>query len=110
MLAIISLKCELAIQPEFLTKKQVQQYLANDNSGNEQLTTAWLIDFMARWFHIMSSTDIRIVLSHEKPEKYNEAIQFLEKTIELFSCIKVGNNGRWKLFQTALIISTKTVI
>lgn len=62
---------------------------------------------MARWFHIMSSRDIGIALSYEKPEKYNEAIQFFEETIELFTYMKVGNDGKWKPFQTALIISTR---
>ncbi|TGZ57006.1 uncharacterized protein DBV15_10451 [Temnothorax longispinosus] len=86
------------------------QYLVNNNYSDERLTTAWFIDFMARWFHIMSSRNIGIALSHERPEKYNEAIEFLEEAIELFTCMKVGNDGRWKPFQTALIISTKTVI
>lgn len=52
------------------------------------------------------SRDIGIALSHEKSEKYNETIQFFEEAIELLTCKKVGYDGRWKPFQTA-IISTK---
>ena len=58
----------------------------------------------------MSSRDISIALSKAKPEKYEEAITFLKEYIHLFSTMKIGAAGSWKPFQTAVLISTQTVI
>ena len=51
-----------------------------------------------------------LALSYKNIEKYQETTTFLNEAIDLFSNMKVGKNGHWKPFQSALILSTKTVL
>lgn len=85
------------------------EYLARD-SLDERLTTAWFINFLSRWFNIMCSRSIANALSFKKVEKYQDTINFLNEAVELFNDMKIGHDGKWKPFQTALITSTKTII
>ena len=127
-------KCELKLapklRPEFLDSKNhflkmrvncstwvfndnvssALEFLTNENLEDERLTTAWFISFMARWFHIVSSKDISVALGLANLQKYNETIHFLEEFIELFRGIRIGVQGSWKPFQTAILISTRTII
>ena len=86
------------------------QYLNNDCPSNTRLTTAWFIDFLARWFHIMGSRNVSIALSNQIPEKRTEVTEFLNESIELFRNMKVGQDKKWKPFQSALLISTRSVL
>lgn len=74
------------------------------------LTTAWFLKFIARWFRIVSGRNCSLALGFHCVEKYEETIAFLNEIIEFFTELKVGKNGFWKPFQTAVIMSTTTVI
>ncbi|EFN63682.1 Transposable element P transposase, partial [Camponotus floridanus] len=52
----------------------------------------------------------QVALSFHNLEKFNETVAFLHEVIELFAALKVGQAGHWKPFQTAIIMSTTTVI
>lgn len=85
------------------------EFLASDNPCDERLTTAYFTDILARWFYIMCGRSIDVALSYLNIDKYNEIINFLNDFIIFIETLKVGA-GQWKPFQTAMLISTKTVI
>lgn len=81
-----------------------------ENPTDERLTTAWFLKFIAQWYRIMSRRNLSVALGSHNVEKFNETIAFLHEVIELFVALKVGQAGRWKPFQTAVIMSTTTII
>ena len=86
------------------------EFLAAKNPTDERLTTTFFIDFVSKWFHIMCGRTLNVALSNKNIEKYAETIAFLEEAIRFFTSLKVGHDRKWKPFQTAMLISTKTVI
>lgn len=77
----------------------------------QYLSTAWFVDFINKWFYLMTSRSERNgALNPNNQESYAEAIGFLEETIEVFKVIIVGKRNCWKPIQTGLIISTTSVI
>lgn len=85
------------------------ELLANLNDA--RITTAWFIKFITRWFRIMSGRNLYLALEFNNIEKFEETIAFLNEVIELFKGLKVGQKkGNWKTFQTAVIMSTTTVL
>lgn len=58
----------------------------------------------------MSNRKLSLALSKLKNEKFKEVIDFLNEVIILFRDLAVGDKGHWKPFQSAVILSTMTVI
>lgn len=85
-------------------------YLSKETSNNSYITTSWFIKQISRWFKLMTSRHSGLVLSNYRPEKYAEAVEFLNNIIELFTQLKVGSISGWKPFQNAVIISTTSLI
>ncbi|KAL7298978.1 hypothetical protein TKK_0008076 [Trichogramma kaykai] len=84
-------------------------FLASDLE-DERHTTAWFVEFLSKWFTFMCSRNINFSLSYHDDDKFNEAISFLKEVILFFTELKVGAAPKWKPFQTAILISTQTVI
>lgn len=84
------------------------ELLANLNDA--KITTAWFIKFITRWFRIMSGRNLYLALGFNNIKKFEETIAFLHEVIELFKGLKIGQKGNWKPFQTAVIMSTTTVL
>ena len=58
----------------------------------------------------MSGRNLYLALGLSCMEKFEETIAFLNEVIELFKGLKVEKNGNWKPVQTAVIMSTTTVL
>lgn len=84
-------------------------FLASDLE-DERHTTAWFVEFLSKWFTFMCSRNINFSLSYHDDNKFNEAISFLKEVILFFTELKVGAAPKWKPYQTAILISTQTVI
>lgn len=73
------------------------------------LATAYFIDFMRRWFDLMSSRSVKLALSNINPDKASEAFSFLENSIHFFRSMRAGD-GKWKPAQTGCILTTSAVL
>ena len=86
-------------------------YLVNKEGRDKTyLTTAWLIEILDHWFNLMSSRHPVMGLSKLNPDKYDEAVTFLQDVIEIFKGLKVGRRGDWKPIQTGVILATTAVL
>lgn len=79
------------------------------NSNNAMIMTAFL-KFIAQWFRTMNGRNLYLALGLSCMEKFEETIAFLNEVIKLFKDLKVGKNGKWKPFQTAVIMSTTIIL
>lgn len=70
--------------------------------------TAWFIELLNRWFDLMASRHAAMALSKCKPEKYHAANDQLKTVIDVFRMIRVGD-GRWKPYQSGVILTTTSV-
>lgn len=55
----------------------------------EALTTAWFISKVFRWLRLITSRTTKLALSHAV-DSYNDAVKFLEDTVDLFSNLSIG--------------------
>lgn len=85
-------------------------YVAKTTNNTDYITTAWLIGYASKWFKLMSSRSTKSALGKLYPEKFRNAIDFLEEFTEIISTMKVGKTSSWKPFQTGIIISTTSMI
>ena len=99
--AMAVLSRNVAAGMRFLVVKQ--------NCPEEWLTTAEFIDFVARWFELMTSRHFETALSHANVEKYNDAISFLKSAVRLFKMLTFVKPG-WKPIQTGVIASTMSIL
>ncbi len=76
--------------------------------SEECKTTVWFLGLVRRWFDLMTSRNPKLALSRFDRAKYDEAIKFLRDVIEVFQLCMFG--GRWKPIQTAVIMSTLSVL
>lgn len=90
-------------------KFMVKHNLIQPKGQKVALDTAWFIDKMNRWFDLMSSRSVKLALSKHDVVAYDSAITFLKEVVSMFSAISIGD-GRWKPVQTAVILSTESVI
>lgn len=75
------------------------------------LTTAWFIEFINKWFYLMTSRGPQDgALDPNRESTYNENILFLKESINVFKYIRIGERNCWKPIQTGLIVSTTSVI
>lgn len=74
------------------------------------LTTAWFLKTVNRWFDLVSSRRRVISLSLAVPEKYKEAVAFLQSVIRIFETISIGSKGDWKPVQTGVMITTRSIL
>lgn len=66
------------------------EFLADENSKPEYLTTAWFVKTIAKWFTLMSSRHITVALGKLRIEMFNESLNFLNECIYLFTNLTVG--------------------
>ena len=72
------------------------------------LTTAFFVEFIARWMDLVNSRYHSIALSKYNSEVYNKAIEHLKDIIKLFLDITIGD--QWKPVQTAIVTTTKSIL
>ena len=80
----------------------------NTGWSNSCLSTAWFLGIIRQWFDLMTSRTPLLALSKFDEIKYEAAIQLLKDVVELFQTSKFGES--WKPIQTAVILSTKSVL
>lgn len=83
-------------------------YLSELTGDEELRTTAFWASFMDQWFYLVTSRHIGSAISHFKEQKYQETIEFLKNSIEIFKSIKIGN--AWKPCQTGIIMCTQSIL
>lgn len=83
-------------------------YLSELTGDEELRTTAFWASFMDQWFYLATSRHLGSAISHYKEQKYEETIEFLKNSIEIFKSIKIGN--AWKPCQTGLIMCTQSIL
>lgn len=69
---------------------------ANYINENSFKTTAFFINLVDRWFHLMTNRSRILALSKSNITKYNEAIAHLKKTQQVFCSMLIGKKGHWK--------------
>ncbi|XP_075539815.1 uncharacterized protein LOC142574663 [Dermacentor variabilis] len=76
---------------------------------NTALTTAFFIDQVFFWFTIMTSRTRKTALSDLCPQKADDAKQFLQDFVALFTGLMIVDKtgkGAWKPVQTGAVLST----
>lgn len=85
-------------------------FYGEETQSNDFIATAIFISKMAKWFRLLTSRSLKLALSKHKPEKFNEAIDYLKEIMDLIQNMNVGIKKLWKPFQTGILISTKSAI
>lgn len=83
---------------------------ANYINENSFKTTAFFINLVDRWFHLMTNRSRILALSKSNVTKYNEAIAHLKKTQQVFRSMLIGKKGHWKPIQSGVIMATESII
>lgn len=86
------------------------QFLSVECSKPNYKTTAWLTEYMARWFKIVTSRNISIAISKKNEKQFNETMDFLNEFIEFMRGINFSDKSVWKPFQKGIILSTMSII
>jgi len=84
-------------------------HIANGHIANIHRTTAWFLTIMYKWFKIMTSRYEKLALSHLDENVYEDNITFLKDFMNIIRGITVGD-GKWKPFQSGLILCTQTAL
>jgi len=58
----------------------------------------------------MSNRNPALALSMLKPQKYSETIEFLNEIIDIFNQMEIGTPSAWKPIQTAVLMSTTSLL
>lgn len=90
----------------------IKYLVAKHGYSRSMLTTSWFIETVHHWFELANSRNPSSALSLKHINKYNEAIVFLRKVIDLFKNLKISKNGKisWKPIQTGVIMATTTLL
>lgn len=74
------------------------------------LTTAWFLDYMRKWFDLMSSRHPIMALSQHNQDAYEDAITHLHTTLWLMRNVLIGEKGHWKPVQAGVVLSTSSIL
>jgi len=85
-------------------------YLVEQGYSTDLLTTSWFLKTINKWFDLVSSRRRLMALSLRRPEKYNEATDFLRNVIHLFETLTIGSKAAWKPVQTGVILTTQSLL
>lgn len=83
--------------------------MEHENWEHSVLTTAWFIDQANHWFDLMCSRSPTMAFSLFDQEKYQSAVDFLQKFKEMFETVEIGG-GEFKPVQTGIILSTTSIL
>lgn len=83
-------------------------HIAEGNIASIHVTTAWFVSIMYKWFKLLTSRR-KLALSHNNYHVYIENITFLKDFLDIVRGIRVGD-GKWKPFQTGLLLCTQTAL
>ncbi|KAJ4426849.1 hypothetical protein ANN_26648 [Periplaneta americana] len=86
------------------------KFLAEELDKPAYLTTAWFLDQVERWFHLMTSRHPMCALSKFNLNVYRDSIAFLKDFMDLFCNMEVGQKKIWKPSQTGVLISTQAML
>ena len=87
--------------------------VAKENDDDCLNTTAWFLQYVRKWFDLMTSRHPVMALSKFNFDKYVQTVIFLAEVIQLFKTIKIidcKNKIKWKPIQTGIIISTVSIL
>ncbi|KAK3883322.1 hypothetical protein Pcinc_012358 [Petrolisthes cinctipes] len=73
------------------------------------LTTAWFLEFVNKWFNLMSSRHPVMALSKCNRDVYQESVAHHESAVWVFENIAI-DKGQWKTVQTGVILATSSVL
>lgn len=88
------------------------KFLAEEHSKEAYYTIAWFVDFIFRWFKIITARHPAFGLGkkHGICKSYENARAHLKETIQFFSLVNVGKKNQWKPFQSSVVISTTSFL
>lgn len=88
------------------------RYMAEETSRPELRITAGWIEDISRWYSIMNSSDgSRDVLDpRNNPTHYKQCLKDLRQFAEDVFLLEVGDDAKWKPWQSAVILSTNAII
>lgn len=92
------------------TVSSALKFLAEELDKPAYLTTAWFLDQVERWFHLMTSRHPSCALSKFNLNVYRDSIAFLKDFRDLFCNMEVGQKKIWKPSQTGVLISTQAML
>ena len=76
------------------TSAALRNLVQKKGFSKDLLTTAWFIEKTKRWFDLCSSRCQKTALSLAKPEKYSEAVNFLNEYVKIIREVKIGAKGK----------------
>lgn len=86
------------------------KFLAEELTKPDYKTTAWFLDLVEQWFALMTSRHPTLALSRRNMQSYENSITHLHSVMDVFRTMHVGPKGAWKPSQSALLISTKSML
>ncbi|KAK3896285.1 hypothetical protein Pcinc_000029 [Petrolisthes cinctipes] len=87
----------------------VRFLVEHEGRDKSYLTTAWFLEFVNKWFNLMSSRHPVMALSKCNRDVYQESVAHLESAVWVFENIAIGK-GQWKPVQTGVILATLSVL
>ena len=81
--------------------------VADEGWDKTYLTSCWFFSIIRQWFSLMNSRQFTVAISKANVDEYNKTIELLKLVIEIFQNSKMGP---WKPTQTAVILSTLSVL
>lgn len=77
------------------------------------ITTAWFLETVFKWFHLMISGKKSLAMSELNCQKHDNAIEFLSEVLDLFKKMTIhlpGKSPSRKPVQTGVVISTTAAL
>ncbi len=85
----------------------IRTMVADEGWDKIYLTSCWFFSIIRQWFSLMNSRHFTLAISKANVDEYNKTIELLKLVIEIFQNSKMGP---WKPIQTAVILSTLSVL
>ncbi|XP_071576398.1 uncharacterized protein [Temnothorax nylanderi] len=73
-------------------------------------TTAYWVGLVNRWFDLMTNRGKKLALNLRNHEAYQAALDHIRRTAYVFQHMKVGELGRWKPVQAAVVMASTAIL
>lgn len=92
------------------TDKAGLKLLAKHTNESAIETTAFFIHLVSQWFALLTNRKVSIAVAKNKIKDYDQAINHLKKSRNIFQNINIGEKGHWKPVQTGVIMAIDSIL
>jgi hypothetical protein len=68
----------------------IKFYIAKGKIPEKHLTTAWFLEYIHKWYNIMSARTVKLGLSKNNMDENNAKVNFLEEILHITTNIHNG--------------------